>query len=132
MIRRASQFGEVEVAKLLLADPRVDISGLPHPSFPEIFALFLLRRSFRLLLKTTEQPLLTSFPNLHSLVDDIDKFESQRKALLEHHLVPDLSNMCLEYAPDFFCHLDVKVSSLVDSNSDNRFPRFSLSTLSSL
>jgi hypothetical protein len=56
------------------------------------------------------------------VVADIEKIELQHKALLNHHLVSDVSNLCLESVPDLFCHFD-NAPSLVQSG--NPFPRFS-------
>jgi hypothetical protein len=119
----ASERGHADVVKVLLADQRVDISEIYQPSSPQVLAFFSLRRSYRLELELS---------TLGSVVADLDQIESQRKALLDDHLLSDLSSLCLEYVPDFFCHFDGKVSSLVDSNSDNKFPRFSFGHLSTL
>jgi hypothetical protein len=127
----ASQKGHADVVKLLLSDQRVDLSRLRIPSSPEVLALFSLRRSYRLFLER-KQRATDSFPALRSVVADLNQIESQRKALLDDHLVSDLSNLCLEYVPDLFCHFDGKVSSLVDSNSDCKLPRFSFGNLSTL
>jgi hypothetical protein len=128
-ITSACQFDCVEVAKLLLADQRVDISRLPCPSSSQIAALFSLRRSFRLQLQRD----LNSHSDLRSVLADVAKIEAQRKALLDDHLLSDLSNLCLDYVPDLFCHLDAPISSLVliTDNSDP-FPRFSFGCLSTL
>jgi hypothetical protein len=128
-IRKASQYGHSEVVKLLLADQRVDISLLPLPSFPQVLALFLLRRSYRIALKPSD---FEQQPGLRPLVADIEKIESQRKSLLDAHLISDLSSLCLEYVPDLFCHLDDPLSSLIDSAKGDIFPRFSFGCLSSL
>jgi ankyrin repeat protein len=132
-IRWASAYGHADVVKVLLSDQRVDISGLPDSYSPQVLALFSLRRSYRLELERKQQS-PNSVSALCSVLADLKRVESQRKALLDDHLVSDLSNLCLEYVPDFFCHFDGKVSSLVDSNSDsdNKFPRFSFGNLSTL
>jgi hypothetical protein len=132
-IFRASRNDHADVVKVLLSDERVDISGLSAPSSPEVLALFCLRGSYRLELERKQQS-PDSLSVLSSVVADLEKVEPQRKALLDDHLLSDLSSLCLEYVPDFFCHFDGKVSSLVDSNSDNtlKFPRFSFGHLSTL
>jgi hypothetical protein len=116
----------VEVVKLLLAHQRVDIFGLPVPSSSDILALFLLRRLYRLQTEIQEPTLLEHCP----VLADIQKIESQRKALLDYHLLSDLSHLCLEYVPDFFCHIDKPLISLVQP--DSKFPRFSFGHLSTL
>jgi hypothetical protein len=129
-IQFASENGHVEVVKLLLADQRVDIDNSPCPSpfiYPEILSLFLLRQSYRR--EVIEAKLHHSHPTLSFVVADIEKIESQRKALLDDHLVSDLSHLCLSYVPDFFCHLDGKISYLV---GPTKFPRFSFGSLSTL
>jgi hypothetical protein len=128
-IRFASDKGHAGVVKLLLADQRVDISPLPLPSSPQVLVLFLLRRSYRLALKPTD---FEQQPGLPSFVADIEKIESQRKSLLDAHLISDLSSLCLEYVPDLVCHLDAPISSLIDSSKGDIFPRFSFGCLSSL
>jgi hypothetical protein len=121
-----------EVIKLLLSDQRVTASTLPYQPPPAVVALFCLRRSFRL--KVFDQTSsLISLPSFQSVLADIDKIESQRKALFDVHLlVSDLSSLCLEYVPDLFCHLDVPLSSLIISSDNNPFPRFSFAHLSTL
>jgi hypothetical protein len=131
----------VEIAKLLLSDRRVipplfsDLDYCSSPPSPAMLSLLLLRRSFRLdfqLLLQTPSELDYPF-DCCGIVADIEKIEAQRKASLDAHLlVSDLSALCLEYVPDLFCHLNAKIYSLVDSNSDSKFPQFSLSDLSSL
>jgi ankyrin repeat protein len=130
-IRLACQGGHADAVKVLLADQRVDISGLPVPSFPEILALVSLRRSFRCSLLEGKQQHQDQ-PDVLSVVADIEKIESRRKTLLDEYLLSDLSDLCLSYVPDLFCHLDSKISSLVDPNSGSKFPRFSFDNLSSL
>jgi ankyrin repeat protein len=144
-IHWASSQGHAEVVKLLLADQRVDISGLSCPS-DLVLVLFLLRRSFRLGLKPTD---FDRNSHLRSVLADIEKVEAQRKALLDAHLISDLSSLCLEYVPDLFCHLDTPLSSLFDNtymantnnskndedwekNDDARIPHFSFAHLSTL
>jgi hypothetical protein len=119
--------------KLLLSDQRVDISGIsPLPSSPEILALFLLRQSFRRKMIEAKQRHQDQ-PDFLAVVAGIEKIESQRKALLDDHLLSDLSSLCLSYVPDLFCHLDGKISSLIDPiTSSGKFPRFSFDTLSVL
>jgi hypothetical protein len=94
-------------------------------------ALLSLRRSFRLEVVEKRQELSSCLGwDSFAVVAEIEVIESQRKAWLDLHLLSDLSQMCLEYVPDFFCCLDVEVSSLIPTSS--RFPRFSFSCLSSL
>jgi hypothetical protein len=126
-LRSAFQGGCVDVAKLLLSDPRVDIPSDCNTSdlSVEVLSLFLLRRSSRL--QWTEESKLA----LSSVVADLEKIESQRKTLLDDHLLSDLSALCLAYVPDLFCHLDDKISTLIDT-SHSKYPRFSFGCLSTL
>jgi hypothetical protein len=126
-----------QVVKLLLADQRVSISGLAcPPSYnPEVLALCLLRRSYRReVLEAKPKPQALQVRSVPFIVADIEKIESQRKALLNAHLVSDLSDLCLAYVPDLFYHLDGKISLLFETNrkAGTRFPRFSFDSLSTL
>jgi hypothetical protein len=124
-LKYASEYGHVDVVKLMLADQRVVISvssllsTLPSSTRPEILSLFLLRRSFRSQLYVHP-----------SVLADIEKIESQRKAFLDVYLLSELSSLCLDYVPDLFCHVS-QISSLMAS-SKTRYPVFSLASLSSL
>jgi hypothetical protein len=132
-IRWASVNGHAGVARLLLADQRVVLSRTIDSSHPEVTALFLLRRSYRLDLPESKWRALTSKQSdLYSIFADIDKIEKQRKSLLDGYLLSDLTNLCLDYVPDLLCHFDGPISSLVDSNSSSKYPRFSFGHLSTL
>jgi ankyrin repeat protein len=136
-LQEASRCDYVEVARLLLSDRRVDpLSVSQLTSYAHlnrvILSLHLLRRSVRIDFQT-QASTFTDELDYTLFVADIEKIESQRKALLDAQLlVSDLSALCLEYVPDLFCHLDVENSSLIDPNSNSKFPRFSFSSLSSL
>jgi hypothetical protein len=74
-------------------------------------------------------------PNLldcSSVVAEIEKIESQRKALFDTYLLSDLSVLCLDYVPDLFCHLDAPISSLIQPNVNDNFPHFFFGCLSTL
>jgi hypothetical protein len=131
-IRWSAHRGHLEVVKLLLFDQRVDISGISPPSsYPEILSLFLLRQAYRRKMFATKQQPNQDQLDILSVVADIEKIEAQRKSLLDAYLLSDLSNLCLGYVPDLFCHFEGKTSSLVEPNS-NKFPRFSFAHLSTL
>jgi hypothetical protein len=128
----ALEKGHANVVKFLLSDQRVDISRL-FPSSSEVLALFLLRQASRLE-PITKASALNNFPDSFSFLADIEQMESQRKALLDAHLLSDLSDLCLAFIPDLFCHFEGDILSLVEAgaNNKNKFPRFTFAHLSSL
>jgi hypothetical protein len=131
-IRSATGQAHTELVKLLLADQRVALpSSWPLSKVsPDVFPLFLLRRSIRRKLTKSKQQNQPDC-DFTSVVTNIKQIEAQRKALLEQYLIPDLSKLCLNYVPHLFCHLDAEISTLIDE-SDSEFPRFSFSCLSTL
>jgi hypothetical protein len=140
-IRVACKCNRIEVVKLLLSDQRVDISELPEPSYPLVSSLCLLRRSLRNRVRLQrnetsashkQQDLGTQDRLLSSVITDIEKIASWRTALLNAHLLSDLSSLCLDYVPDLFCYFDGQLSTLVDTNCGNKFPCFSACHLSTL
>jgi hypothetical protein len=132
-IRLASENCWYDVVNLLLCDPRVLPSvnlSIQSLEYSYSIALFALRRSIRLdLMKLRDKDSQWfSSMNCGSIVAEIEEqIESQRQSLLNHHLLPDLSNLCLEYVPDLFCHQLEKVTSLLEAHQ-----LFSFSNLSSL
>jgi hypothetical protein len=106
-------------------------------------ALLKLRRSVRIsILKENKE-------SKDQVVQEIEAVDTQRRDFLDLHLLPDLSKICLEYVPDFFCHSDDLGAILFHDGSDegsrDAFPRarardrvpassvhFSLDCLSSL
>jgi hypothetical protein len=102
-----------------------------------VLALHVLRRSTRRKALANEDNVLTVRPALRIALDDIENIEAQRKALLDVLLLSDLSNLCLDYVPDLFCHLETPLSSITTSTDQTKphmhsVPRFSFSCLSSL
>jgi ankyrin repeat protein len=132
-IRMATLKGHTEVVRLLLADQRVNPTGLDLSCSPEL-ALCLLRRSFRLEISKQLSPQLRDFQSiLLAFIAEIEKIDSQRKALLDNYLPSDLSLLCLDYVPDLFCHL-TDISSLLDPSKDrsDQLLQFSFAHLSTL
>jgi hypothetical protein len=138
-LKFAFQSGHLQTGQLLLSDQRVDpshISPCP-PSSSNAFTLFSLRRSYRCRVKQVDCPHLSDYL---SFVADIEKIDSQRKALLDEHLLSDLSNLCLDYVPDMFHHGYVDEwfydKPRNDDNCKNQSPvfhsSFSFSNLSTL
>jgi hypothetical protein len=132
-IRKAVQNGHVEVVKLLLSDQRVITTTSEAASFhPAILPFMLLRRSFRLhLIANQHDPELSlvgsGWNSIKPLLAEIEQIESQRKVLLDFHLLPELTRLCLDYVPDLVCSHEKKIS---DSNCvDGHFAFTSLSTL---
>jgi hypothetical protein len=123
-IYAAVEYQNVNVVKLLLDDDRIVVSELLMPSNPYIASLMLLRRSCR------NDAAVKGAKFVENVVVEIEKIESQRKALLDDHLVSDLSNLCLGYVPDLFLRPEIDVTSL--PTMDSIFPRFTFGCLSSL
>jgi ankyrin repeat protein len=136
VIRSAIKYHKGEVLKVLLADQRVLPPSLSNYSScsPVTIALLLLRQSPRHEIRQLYIKNTNKF-DCASVLAEIEKIESQRKALLDAHLlVSDLSALCLEYVPDLFCHLSSSIYTLIDTTryNKNNFPRFSFADLSSL
>jgi hypothetical protein len=93
----ATENSHLQVVKLLLDDQRVDVTTVPLllPSSPEILALFSLRRVFRSNVLENKQQYQYK-PDFLSLLVGIEEVESQRKSLLDAHLlVSDVSLICV-------------------------------------
>jgi hypothetical protein len=90
----------------LMSDERVAVSFLrvSEASLSSYASLFSLRKQFR-----TDLSQHTRLgPRYQSFTKNIEEIEEKRRALLVHHLIPDLVDICLEYAPDLACHIAPK------------------------
>jgi ankyrin repeat protein len=127
-----------DVVKILLADQRVCIPISPLFTWPFSlsFALFVLRRSFRVAFRAASDTTDTHQAIFRSVAANVEALDSERKFLLDAHLLSDLSSLCLDYVPDLFCHLNKSISSLTDPDSDDihryMIPLFTFDSLSTL
>jgi ankyrin repeat protein len=113
--------GNLEVAKLLLTDDRVDMSTVQSPESDQVLLLFLLRRSYRN--KVIQGDDYKNNKPVTKSITSINEVESKRKALLDTHLLSDLSTICLDYVPDLCITFDIPIYQVLVCDEKYEIPR---------